>query len=349
MKTAAAVARDTAVSWEYSLSPRGMIAAREEALEKAAQAKVKPPPLQPPEKTWQPNYDRAALHKRAIDKTRLNERRLETIRAGVARGFDKAAGTFDDLRTYFAESGHTPFGDVVADISIRFGKRGESVMQKLAEVAPRLTKEAATDNIYMGVSRPAMLVQSLLEELDQHADLQLAYEQEAVKVAAENEELLRPFAHSPSRYILEDSSSEKTGSFAGGVVGSSLKDILGGVANNLAPPSASLENKSLAKLTDPQHEAELRNIRTQAMFQDIVHNDPVLAGYPIEDSMGAFNEISEVAPRAVDQRMIMTPLIRKRLQQGVLDPFEIDQLLGMENKLKKRDQGGMDGISESII
>lgn len=347
VKTAAAIHQETAVSWEYLAPPAGMVARRREKLAKAAAPP--PPALPPPDNPWKPNLDEQALHKRAIDRTRVNDRKLEEARAAVSASFHKAAGHFDDLRTYFREGGHTPFGDVATDIELRFGGRGESVMTKLAEVEPQLRKEAATDRTMFGVNKPAIIVEALLAELEKHAELQIAYDDLAVKTAAANKELLLPFAERPTSYILEASSSEKTGSFAGGALGASMKDVMNGVATTIAPPEAGLANKSLQKLTDPQHEAELRNIRTQAQVQDMMNNDPVLSGYPADEFMGAFNEISELAPRVVDQRMIMTSLLRKRLQQGSLDPFEIDQLLGMDNKLKRRD-GGLDAQpSGSII
>jgi hypothetical protein len=117
----------------------------------------------------------------------------------------------------------------------------------------------------------------------------------------------------------------------------------------MQPPSTqSLVNQNMSALTDPQHESNLRNIRMQAMLQDLMTNDPVIAGYDPEETLSAFNEIGEASPRAADQRLVMQTLLRKRLSQGVLDPFEVDQLLGIEGKLRSRDQGRSDA-SASVL
>jgi hypothetical protein len=45
--------------------------------------------------------------------------------------------------------------------------------------------------------------------------------------------------------------------------------------------------------------------------------------------------VSQLAPHAATQPAVMGPLLRKWLQQGNLDTFESDQLVGTEHKLKQ--------------
>lgn len=349
VKTAAQVQRETVVSFEYAVPPTGMIERHREKLARQERAKIEFPPLPAP--TYQPEYDIGAQAKRAHDRARANVVTIEEARRLVTASYQKAAAQLDELREYFFTSGHMSYGDAAREIELRCGDRGKSVMQKLAEMEPKLTKQAATNAIFMGKNRPAEMVESLLNMLEEHAELKIAYEKIATDLTAANEAMLRPFAPRPSRYILEEESSEKTGNaFTWGMTGAAMKDVMGGLAKSIAPPEDKLLNKSIAQLSDPHHEADLRNIRTQAMLQDLMNNDPVISGYNADEVMGGFNEISELSPRSTDQRMIMQSLLRKRLQQGTLDPFEIDQVLGMEGKLKKRDQGVMDDrVSGSII
>lgn len=349
VKTAAQVHRETIVSFEYAVPPTGMIERHRSQLAKQAAAKTVFPPL--PAATYTPQYDEGALAKRAHDRARANVGKIEEARRQVTASYQKAAAQLDDLREYFSISGHMSYGDAAREVELRLGDRGKSVMQKLAEMEPKLTKQAATNAIFMGKNKVADMVDGLLAQLEEHALLKVAYEEVSQRLTAENEETLRPFAPRPSRYILEEESSEKTGNaFTWGMTGAAMKDMMGGVAKSLAPPEDKLLNKSVAQLSDPQHEADLRNIRTQAMLADLMNNDPVISGYSGDEVFGGFNEISELSPRSTDQRAIMQSLLRKRLQQGTLDPFEIDQVLGMEGKLKKRDQGVTDDrVSGSII
>lgn len=76
----------------------------------------------------------------------------------------------------------------------------------------------------------------------------------------------------------------------------------------------------------------MRNIRAQAMLQDLIANDPMISQHDPTETLQAYNDIVAMAPRTADQNMLMQPLLRKRLTQGSLDPFELDQLLGMEQK-----------------
>jgi hypothetical protein len=109
------------------------------------------------------------------------------------------------------------------------------------------------------------------------------------------------------------------------------------VAGGLKPPEKSeILQKNLEELTDPEHENQLRAIRTRGLLQDLITNDPVISSYDPEDVTGAFNELAQVAPTGTDQRAIMTSLLRKRLQQGQLDTFDIDQLMGMERKIQQQ-------------
>ena len=91
-------------------------------------------------------------------------------------------------------------------------------------------------------------------------------------------------------------------------------------------------------IQSPDHESKLKNIRTQAMLHGLMLHDPVIKGHNPEDVINAFNEISETAPRLADQVLIMQPLIRKRLSQGVLDPFEVHQIMQMNQGGQKVQQ-----------
>jgi len=110
----------------------------------------------------------------------------------------------------------------------------------------------------------------------------------------------------------------------------------------IAKPTEKLIKGDLEKLLDPRHEENLRQIEVNAMLNDLMANDEVISGHEPESVLRVFNEISQLAPRTSHQKMLIRALLRKRLQYGgdQVDPFEVQQLLDVENKLKERDSRG---------
>ena len=56
-------------------------------------------------------------------------------------------------------------------------------------------------------------------------------------------------------------------------------------------------------------------------------------GYHRDEVLGAFNDVSQLAPRASQQPLLMNALLRKHLQQGSIDPFDATNILGAEKGL----------------
>jgi hypothetical protein len=169
-----------------------------------------------------------------------------------------------------------------------------------------------------------------------------SYEKAAAHTQQQAEVLLRPFAPpAVSASILSDHFSAKQAAGLLGTLGhaSLLKDVLNFAGSQIkAPDTGPAVNKNLGELTDPDHESELRKIRVQSMLQDMMLNDPVISGHDPDDASMAYNEIVEMAPHLADQKLAVQTLMRKRLTQGALDPFEVDQLMGMEGKARSNRQ-----------
>ena len=120
-------------------------------------------------------------------------------------------------------------------------------------------------------------------------------------------------------------------------------------------------------LGDPAHEQQLRQIQTQAMLQDLMSNDEVISGYEPDTVTEAFNEISESMPRASNRAAFMRPLLRKRLTQGAMEPFEAAEMANIEKTLgqsedshvnpmdkeshvlKKRRRGGWNPLLQLLV
>ena len=91
-------------------------------------------------------------------------------------------------------------------------------------------------------------------------------------------------------------------------------------------------NDQWMDLEDPNHDAQLREIRTQAMLSDLMHDD-VIGGYHPDQVAKAYNEIAQMAPRTAGQPMALAALLRKRLQ-GHTEPFEAKEVTDIEKGLK---------------
>lgn len=143
----------------------------------------------------------------------------------------------------------------------------------------------------------------------------LEAEEQAAKVAADKEAAFSPLLPA--------------------AIGGSVASLSRSVADSLTQAREKQVQSVLGKLNDPAHEQQLRGIRTQSMLSDLMLHDPVVSGYGQDDVQEAFNRISEVLPNASQHRLIMQAALRRYLEQGnALDTFDIDQLAGLENKLK---------------
>jgi hypothetical protein len=120
-----------------------------------------------------------------------------------------------------------------------------------------------------------------------------------------------------------------------GAVGGTARGLAGKV---LPQTREQLVQGKLQELAAPAHEDSLRAIRTRAMINEMMAADPIISGYPADDVMEAFNHLSEVAPRAMQHRLMAQTLIRKYLESAAaLDPFDLDQMLNLDSGVAKRD------------
>lgn len=107
----------------------------------------------------------------------------------------------------------------------------------------------------------------------------------------------------------------------------------GNQATGLGKSPTALAQGYADELDDPAHDNELRQIRARAMLQDLMMNDEVISGYDPGEVMDAYNEISSVTPRSSTQSAIIRPLLRKRLTQGAIEPFEAAEMVNIEKGL----------------
>lgn len=91
-------------------------------------------------------------------------------------------------------------------------------------------------------------------------------------------------------------------------------------------------------LEDPSLEAERKSIRAKMLLKELMESDEVLSQQSPEDVVNAFNEIASLAPRAAESPMTMRALLRKRIEQGSVDPMDITNIANLENTMRESEQ-----------
>jgi hypothetical protein len=350
VKTAAEKVFSTSVSEDYQLPPTTVLREKAAAATQAVLKEAVLPALTDKKPAAYPRDERQ-LMKRAYTQAQRLQRDTENCRRLASSAFDKLAETFQELTDYFHRLDSQPLPAVREHVNILFGNRGTLVLDEIIAVTPGLTKMArhktAGTDLRL-VDEVAALVSQCLDEVDAYKRCKQAYDELAERNDAEVEKVLRPFSGGSQSVMDEYAQApwtfEKTGAsplfggFVGGFGGGVARDMVEHIGKSIQPPTQNAAvQKTLDSLTDPNHEAYLRSIRTNAALQDLMLNDPVISSHGPDDVTQAFNDIVELSPRVADQHMLLQTLLRNRLTKGQLDPFEVDQLLGMEQKLQKRD------------
>jgi len=340
VKSAAEVQRATTVAAIYMRPPPSMLTRG--GMTKAANAKTV---------NWSMGEPVAALpHDPAnapneFVRTRELQRGVDEARRLATQAFDKVAAAADSLRDYFRTPGHAAFSTFRDVVTGCYGSQGDHAVAALVSLYPDLEKRAAAGATSLATdSHPCRLIGEMIAEAARYAGCREYHIKLASEAAEEGNRVFRPFVPAgPSPSVLAAPSLEKTaGQAAGFLAGMGIpaaKDMIGNVVSTLVPPPEKLVQRDLAKLTDPEHESELRAIRAHATVNDLVTNDPVISSYDPQEAIQAFNDVTQLAPRATDQRLLLQALMQKRLTQESLDPFELVQLCEMETKLRSRDEG----------
>ncbi len=74
----------------------------------------------------------------------------------------------------------------------------------------------------------------------------------------------------------------------------------------------------------------MRKIKAHSMLNSMLTDpDSPISGHDPDDVIGAYNEISQLAPRAAEQPAAVKPLLARRLQ-GNVQPFEAKEITDIE-------------------
>lgn len=335
--------QSSVVSDEYSRkpAPRQKVTTAEKTA--SADVKVKKTVVSPVEDRMARAYSGALAQKRAY----------ETARAEYAKKQDDLLSTLGCLVDCVKAASYNErfnVDNLINAATLKFGAAGQSVADYLRiKLNHRSnTKQAALVTADWS-SGPGLLVKQAIDNA--RAVVEAKREFEAFKQHSDSKiaELLAPFEIAQNPVVTEkkatilpsttDSApaiSKQANGFLGGLLGSSIAKSLGTTAANtanIAKTPTDMAAGMADELDDPDHDNELRRIQTRAMMQDLMMNDEVISGYDPGEVMNAYNEIVNVTPRSATQPAIIRPLLRKRLAQGAIEPFEAAEMVNIEKNL----------------
>lgn len=351
-KTAAEIRQRREIDPSYSRPPEFLEKrALQELRERVEQIDWTMVPAPPP---VLPNLP-GRLAEKAAGEIDRGRRLVEESRSQTQYAFDRMTEAVDTLASFMKRADAPSFCDVRDNASRLYGDPAVKLFNYLEKTHSVLSKQASAGNLVpVEASRPpySMIAETLrLAESFCRADEE--HQKLAEKKYIREAELRAPFSPPPFtvQTVLgsyEPDEAQKQ-AFLGAMGGTMVGTAMGReMANQIAGSSIDvLKQKMQNKLTDPQHEMSLRNLQTESMLNDLMANDEVISGYQAPEVLRHFNEISQLAPRASNQSGIIRALLRKRLQQGASDPYEIESLLKIENGLRSRDgMGSPQGVMQ---
>lgn len=333
VKTSAELRTSQEVSTDYAISPKAAIARREKEMRKAA-ALARPLP----EKTYvaPPRDPKAEVLRKQSEKMAAVKAAEETRRQAF-EAYQKAATQFDALAEYFRRPGNMPFQAAKRETALRLGETANSVFDKVAAVYPHITKQADDGKNHFGNDPVYDLVGGVIAAVERYNDLQARV---VVKEAAQPEKKTapEPITGSVLDALEEKPLTLKEANFLSGFKGvtSAPKAVGGYMGANMNDPAKEKPPavKSMYReLGSPDHEKEMKSIRTRGMLHDLMLNDDVIAGHDPREVAMAFNDVASVSPDLVDSPGAMQAVLRKRLEAGQMADFDVKQLMEME-KLK---------------
>lgn len=343
-KSAALREQEDGVSDEYKYAPKLKFDLNPQFERFTKLAAYEPPPALP--------RDETRHVKKAYSLLKELNHDFEEKRRLVHASRDKVAAAYDNLVGYFKHAFNgVPFGDAEFHSKAMWGQPAEVLMRHLQQdlKIPNRSgdKFAAAMDLH---KEPYNLIEKCLNAIEKHAEYKEDFRQFSKAADVASERLVAPFVPVlPQRIygsivktaVKEDSGIGDPSDIVTGLQGiTGMKDlgINRAIEKGMGKPEAKLKTEAFMAVTDPQHESKLRGLRSQAMLTDMMANDPFLSGESPERVMGLYNQITKLSPRAADQPLLMRALLRRYLAQGQVDPHDIDQLAGIEVKLKQRDE-----------
>jgi len=266
-------------------------------------------------------------------------RNLEETRREAAAAQDNLVGCMGRFAELYKRADPALRGAVFDNLPIMFGDPGRRLLEYTAQRDGKLKVAAvgatrAAGPIYDAAAACMAGAEALIAARRKLAEATRSTDQEV-------ERLLRPFGRPPG--VLDGLHRRKTADFGvggyalGTGMGIGAYDMLGnlgGAIPAISDDTAKAVAERVLQLEDPGHQLELQRIRSEAMLNDLMANDDVIAGHDPADVVGAYNEFAQMFPRAANQGGLVRSVLRKWLTHGSMEPFELAELTNTEQRLR---------------
>ena len=119
-----------------------------------------------------------------------------------------------------------------------------------------------------------------------------------------------------------------------------LKDAITGSdadAGGKGPTSA--ERSALESLLDPEFMDQVNRVDNALLLNKLMRTDPIIGSKRPNELEQAISEIYSIAPTASKSEPLLRSMLRRRLEAGQqIDDFSLNQMLAMEEKMRKARQ-----------
>lgn len=275
-------------------------------------------------------HNAALKVKKAYATVRRQQLAIQQKRAEYTRIQDALMGQLGTLAESVKASPIWSSKDVGTAAESRFGKAGAAISHFLATRDPGVKKASAGFRAIDWAMEPFSRIPGIVKLAEQVTRLRDEYRTLVKSAQAEEAAAFAPFSATEEGSILV----KEAAGFLSMLVASSIPR---GIAGALATPkgNADLIHDAELELSDPDDENTRRIAAVQTMLSDFTNNDEVISGYDPTEVYGAYNEIASMAPRLSTQPAAMRALLRKRLTQGAMEPFEANELANIEKTVSE--------------
>jgi len=273
---------------------------------------------------------------------------LERYRIDILSMKHKFLNHLEKTAEYIENPNSPAFCDVRDAVETMTGAEGMPILQQLIRLYPHLEKVASRQP-YFAISAHKPLVDHLTGAIfagNAYVEMLSDYEQCSKRAEDEIGKQILPFMDDdddpnvqPEEDALLDATTSKSANIPLDIVKavsvSKIRDKVDNMLQMYGDP-ASVKQKAYAKLNDPYHDAQLRDLETQSMLQDMMINDPVISSHNPHETAAAVNELSRTAPSYAQQPLLTRPFLRQVLEMGTpSDTFQGDTVVGTEHKLRE--------------
>lgn len=296
--------------------------------------------------------DDADLERRAWDKRAGLKKRAEVLKGDARAKFFELMKLAGEAGEHFHFVTHTPFREVETQITRAYGDLGKSAMAMVHHYGAVNEKQASLAEIqesqsvwYESNKEPYTKIAKLIEASREFHKLAHSYAvaADSLEQFEEKSGALIPSTSKPIETSLLGGSLGKAAAAPSGATSSFLGNAPSQAANvglsmlGLNPNKSedSVRRGATADVYDPMHESKLNSYKMRAVLNDLLVNDEDLSTKHPHDVLTAYNHLSELAPGVAQQPAIVRGMIRRMLNQdGMMEPFEAQQAVGIEKSLK---------------